>query len=208
MNGRADTWLRGTGIMLKTPLPSRYTFCSMVRDRFAEISSFDAMKQFQGIQQLSTISQYIDNFEEAMVLMKRDNPYIQEPFFTAAFIRGLKLEIKQFVKCHKPSSLLEAYWYARHLENTGPPRKTQLSLPAPRNSSFGRNSSWRDARPKTPNNTLEGNKEPKKRYFCKEARFYGHKCKYGKSIHAIVVDSDQGEGDTSADYRWFSNKIS
>ncbi|KAG2604237.1 hypothetical protein PVAP13_4NG055900 [Panicum virgatum] len=113
ITGKADTWLRGTGIMLNTALPQWPEFCTMVLNMFAEISLFDAMEKFQNLQQLFTVSQYIDLFEEAMILLKKDNPYLEEPFFLASFVRGLKPDIKHFVKCYQPKKLLDAYWYAR-----------------------------------------------------------------------------------------------
>ena len=98
-------------------------FCALITNRFGEVSSFDAMEQFQSPHQVSTVAQYIDQFEKSMVLLKKDNLYFEEPFFIASFVRGLKQDIKHFVKCHQPKKLLDAYWYARQLEQVEPPNK-------------------------------------------------------------------------------------
>lgn len=115
--------------MLQKPLPTWQQFCAMVLNRFVEVSSFDAMEQFQFLHQTASVSQYIDQFEESMVLLKKDNPYLEDPFFIASFVRGLKQDIKHFVKCHRPKKLLDAYWFARQLEQVEPPKKLQLTLP-------------------------------------------------------------------------------
>lgn len=74
------------------------------------------MDKFQSLQQAHTIAQYIDQFEENLVLLKRDNPYLQKSFSIASFIRDHKPDFKQFVIFHQPQTLMNAYWYARHLE--------------------------------------------------------------------------------------------
>lgn len=142
ITGHDDTWLRGSGIILQQPLPSWSQFCVMVTNRFGEISSFDAMEQFQALQQVSSVAQYIDQFEESMVLLKKDNPYLEEAFFIASFVRGLKTDIKHLVKYHQPKKLLDAYWYARQLEQVEPPKKLQVTLPGNR-PSLNRNGGWK-----------------------------------------------------------------
>jgi hypothetical protein len=61
------------------------------------------MEQFHLLKQTTTVSNYIDNFEEHMLLMKRDHPYLTDNFFLLRFLAGLKGSVKHSVKSHNPS---------------------------------------------------------------------------------------------------------
>ena len=183
ISSRADIWLRGTGILSQHTLPTWSELCTRITDRFGEISSFDAMEQFQSLQQIGGVTPYSDKFEENLVLLKKDNPYLQEPFFIASFVRGLKQDIKHFVKCHQPKTLLDASWYARQLEQVDQPKKLQLSVP-PR-TSYSKPSSWKPPLPSVDKQSTSATtppREPRKCYFCKENWHFGHKCKTSKSF--------------------------
>lgn len=66
----------------------------MVVDRFSKANAHDAVAKLQNIRQGdSTVSQYVDIFEECMSLVKRDHPYLQEAFLMSCFIGGLRGEI-------------------------------------------------------------------------------------------------------------------
>jgi folate-dependent tRNA-U54 methylase TrmFO/GidA len=67
---------------------------------------------------VSSINDYVEKFEELTGKIKRDNPSLQEEYFTHSFISGLKEPIQHHLQCHKPKSLNEACWYARRLEQT------------------------------------------------------------------------------------------
>lgn len=72
LKGRASYWWRGTGCNATT-LPW-YQFCRMLGDRFAESSIYDNVRVFHWLEQTGTIKAYVDQFEEAMSLIRRDNP--------------------------------------------------------------------------------------------------------------------------------------
>ena len=74
--GRATKWLKGIGVPWQ--ILNWNQLCSMVVDRFSEVNAHDAVEQLQNMREGgSSISQYIDKFEECMALVKRDHPYIQ-----------------------------------------------------------------------------------------------------------------------------------
>lgn len=87
ITGRADTWLRGTGILLLHHFSSWKHFCTMLSDRFGEVSTYQVTDQFQSLEQTHSINQYIDKFEESLVLTKRDNPNLQDLFSSLSLSR-------------------------------------------------------------------------------------------------------------------------
>jgi len=125
--GKADYWWRGAGC---TPvaLPWHH-FCRMLEDIFLEISSAEIIGQFYNLKQTSTIPEYIDKFEEFMRLDKRNNPSLPEEYFVSSFIVGLKDFIQHHLQCHKPSSLTQAFWFARRLEQANPQQKRYTVFP-------------------------------------------------------------------------------
>ena len=92
----------------------------MLEDIFLEISSAEIIGQFYNLKQTSTVPEYIDKFEEFMRLDKRNNPSLPEEYFVSSFIVGLKDFIQHHLQCHKPSSLTQAFWFARRLEQANP----------------------------------------------------------------------------------------
>jgi hypothetical protein len=55
-----------------------------VADRFSEASVYEVVGQFHALKQVGTVNEYIDKFEELMGLVKRDNPFLKDEYFTAA----------------------------------------------------------------------------------------------------------------------------
>jgi len=114
LKGKDDYWWRGTGCN-PVALPWHH-FCRMLEDRFLEISSIEIIGQFHNLKQTSIVPEYIDKFEEFMGLVKRNNPSLPEDYFVSSFIAGLKDFIQHHLQCHKPSTLTQAFWFARRLE--------------------------------------------------------------------------------------------
>jgi tRNA U34 5-carboxymethylaminomethyl modifying enzyme MnmG/GidA len=112
--GKAEYWWRGTGCN-STTLPWHH-FCRMLEDRFTETSSYEVVGQFHNIKQTGSVTEYIDKFEELMGLVKRHNPQLTDEYFTFSFVSGLKEYIQHHLQCHKPTSLTQAYWFAKRLE--------------------------------------------------------------------------------------------
>lgn len=62
----------------------------MIGKRFAHQSVYDVIVAFHSVKQQTTVSSYIDMFEEAMAMVRRDNPYLPEEYYIRSFIAGLK----------------------------------------------------------------------------------------------------------------------
>lgn len=80
MTGRADNWLRGSGL-LANPIP-----WSMLKlrlcDRFAAHSIYDIIEVIHAVQQYqSIVAQYIDKFEKLLAIMRNENPILREDYF-------------------------------------------------------------------------------------------------------------------------------
>lgn len=71
------------------------------------------VEQFNKLQQTGFIEEYIDDFKNLRSLMEQFNHVLPDTYLLESFIRGLKLEIKVFVKSIKPSTVTESTTYAR-----------------------------------------------------------------------------------------------
>jgi hypothetical protein len=114
IQGKAKTWLASSGLNIY--LLNWVQFCDLLCDQFPPLGEHESMEQFQQLKQTSTVNIYIDNFEEHMVQMKRDHPYLMDNFFLLRLLAGLKDSVKHSVKIHNPSTLRAAYWHARQQE--------------------------------------------------------------------------------------------
>ena len=114
IKGKAEFWWRCTGCSA-AHLPW-HQFCTMLGDRFNETSPCDAIGQFHSLKQTMSVTEYVENFEELMSLVKRSNPALSEAYFVSSFISGLKDYIQHHLQCYKPSTLSQAFWYAKRLE--------------------------------------------------------------------------------------------
>jgi hypothetical protein len=74
------------------------------------------MKELLSLHQTGSIDDYIELFERLKSKLLLENRLFSETDFLDAFVRGLKLEIKSFVKVFKPQGLDDAYEHALHLE--------------------------------------------------------------------------------------------
>jgi hypothetical protein len=135
--GRADTWLDGSGI--GTDEISWLSFCRKLKKRFAEQSEYDVIALFHKIQQVTIVDAYINEFEETMREVRKDNPDLPENYFVRSFVAGLKDYVQNLTQVQRPDSLHEAYWLARRFEQSYPFKKnTQRysSIPAKNNSGY------------------------------------------------------------------------
>ena len=153
------------------------------------------MEQFHHLKQTSSVSSYIDTFEEYMIQMRRDHPYLTEHFFLLRFISGLKDSVKHLVKSHQPATLKAAYWQARQQEQaylslTKKPPQQQVTR-QPTGLQAKQNSFLRDHRPRP---MVDKPKEPRKCWYCPEPWSLGHKCQTVKNIlHAIHMQGHSEE---------------
>lgn len=173
-------------------------------NRFSEANAHDAVEQLQNMRQGgSSISQYIDKFEECMALVKRDHPYTQEAFVMSCFIGGLRSEIKHDMSGQRPQGLLEAYWYSRVYEKASAKKPHQSGgysrnkFNAVGSSQFKPTSkpvqSTRDRNNFGRTGTNNGEKEKRTCWYCQELWSMNHKCKVKKAIHALLLREDGEE---------------
>jgi hypothetical protein len=93
-------------------------FCRLLCDRFAESSIYDILERFHGVKQFTlSVSAYTDKFEEIMVVVRDEHPYLQEHYYIVSFVNGLRPEIKCNLHPQRPKSLSDAYWMARDYES-------------------------------------------------------------------------------------------
>lgn len=115
LTGKADTWLRNSGVLEENLTWDQ--FCAVVLKRFSENSSYEVVENFNSIKQGSTsVSAYIDLFEEKMASYKKENPGVTESYYVKCFVNGLRPEIKHYLKPFKPHTLYEVVETARDME--------------------------------------------------------------------------------------------
>lgn len=127
--GRANVWLQN--ICIPWQMINWQQFCQMIADRFTQANANEAVEMLKNIQLTASVQSYIDKFEECVQLVKRDHPYLQEPFLMSCFIGGLRAYIKHDVSGQRPRGMLEAYWYAKVYENSATTKNyiTRMCLP-------------------------------------------------------------------------------
>jgi hypothetical protein len=108
--GMAQTWWRS----LRAPANFIHwaQFCQMVFSRFSGYSSDSSVENFHHLKQTTSVSEYIQKFEELMALMQMEHPGLTEQYFISSFIAGLKEGIKHYLIPHSPPKLSDTYWQA------------------------------------------------------------------------------------------------
>ena len=67
---------------------------------------------------------YVEQFEQLMNIMRRENPGIHNDYYVTSFVSGLTPYIKSHVECFKPKDLQTIVWYARRMEISQPSTQT------------------------------------------------------------------------------------
>ncbi|XP_069152850.1 uncharacterized protein [Solanum lycopersicum] len=83
---------------------------------FGEIVIGDVVEEFNKLQYLGTIDEFLDKFEDLKAHMLIRNPTLNEAHFLSSFVGALKEEIRFEVKMFKPTTLKEAIEKARMKE--------------------------------------------------------------------------------------------
>jgi hypothetical protein len=91
-------------------------FCTMLSNQFSSHSTHTSLENFHHIKQTTSVTDYIQRFEEVLALMQMDYPNLNETYFVSSFIGGLRDGIKHYLILHSPQNLSEAYWNAKELE--------------------------------------------------------------------------------------------
>ncbi|XP_019246493.1 PREDICTED: uncharacterized protein LOC109226149 [Nicotiana attenuata] len=169
-------------------------------------SNLNLLGKFKRIEQIGTVNEYLEKFEDlkAWVLIK--HPTIPEEFFLGFFIESLKEETRHTVKMLDPYSLSQAVEKARHKEELldsmnregklggsrpGNQYNTNFSTGGVKNSGIGQKEGNYNS--STPGNKLfEARKARGECYKCGERYFPGHVCK-NRQINTLSGTTEQEE---------------
>jgi hypothetical protein len=103
----------------------------MIFSRFSTHSTHSSLKQFHHLKQQTSVSDYIQKFEELMALMQMQHPKLTKQYYISSFIAGLKEGVKHYLVPHNPQSLSDTYWQAKELEKGILVKKSLLSPSSP-----------------------------------------------------------------------------
>ena len=96
----------------------------MITHRFSAYSPYEVAETFNALKQDNmTVIAYIDKFEDFMTMLKQDTPELTEEWFVKCFVNGLRHDIKHQLRPLHPESLTDAYWQAKDMERSAPPKK-------------------------------------------------------------------------------------
>ena len=85
---KAHYWWRGTGC--NAAILPWHQFCRMVGDRFAESSIYDNIRLFHWLKQNGSVKAYVEQFEEIMSLVRRDNPLLPDEYYVCSLLLDFK----------------------------------------------------------------------------------------------------------------------
>jgi hypothetical protein len=120
--GKADVWLRRSKILKSNP--SWAKFCEMLLQRLSSHSSYQLVETFNSLCQNNlTVTEYSEQFEELMATIFEENPELAEGWFVRCFVNGLRDGIKYQLRPLRPATLTEAFWLAKDMEHSHPPKR-------------------------------------------------------------------------------------
>ena len=107
-----------------------------VCNHFREELGSKIVEDFHKLQQMGSVEDYLEKFEELKSLLLQNIPMLPDDYFVSSFIGGLKPHLKPFVKALNPLTLDDAIRFARLHEDAGdalrPVSYTHLTLPTNR----------------------------------------------------------------------------
>lgn len=130
LQGPAIQWWRGTGFSPQNVPWHR--FCTYIADRFSIDSACDIVNSFHAISQTSTVAVYVEQFEQLVNCMRRENPAIPNDYYVTSFLSGLNPYIRSHVECFKPPDMQTAVWYARRMEKATATAQSKPYYPQPK----------------------------------------------------------------------------
>jgi hypothetical protein len=210
ITGRADTWLRNSGVLEENL--NWKQFCEVLVQRFTGNNSYEAVEQFNNIKQdTSTVSEYTDKFEDKMANYRKENPEVKQPYYIKCYINGLRGDIKHYLKPLKPTSLYEAVDYARDMElamlanANGSNRRFNPGAYSNKSNFPGQN----QHKPRTilePATTKQDStkptgkpeikfREPGVCKYCGQKWFFGHRCQQYKTLNLMATEENEDSSD-------------
>jgi Ty3 transposon capsid-like protein len=100
------------GFLIDHEPPDWPTLVRLVRKCFQRTSIKNGMEELNDSHQYGSVEDYIEQFERLRLRLLLENRLFTEVDFINAFIGGLKVDIKAFVKLFKPLSLDDTFEYA------------------------------------------------------------------------------------------------
>ncbi|KAJ3696419.1 hypothetical protein LUZ61_000124 [Rhynchospora tenuis] len=174
-----------------------------VLDRFRIYHTSNPVGDFKRVHQVGKVGDYIRQFEQAKSRFIAETRIRSPYLFIQGFIEGLKEDIRYAVDILNPTTLNQAFTFARkaelnlenvdkHLRNIKPyvPFKTPLALPQPSTTAVHTNQQSGPIVPKEM--TREQLRALKLCYWCKEKYTPGHKCKL-RGLHALQLEEKDPE---------------
>lgn len=204
--GRADVWLRNSGILEQNLTWEQ--FCQVVLKRFSGDRSYEVVENFNSIKQgTNSVSDYTDRFEEKMSSYKRENPGVSESNYIKCYINGLKPKIKHYLKPFKPQTLYDAVDTARDMELGTQAQTTQKKFPSYTNYQKSNSPApttnmprWNDGSAPKREGDPKTTAKPEVRYrepgicrYCGSKWFFGHKCAQYKTLNLMATEETPEE---------------
>ncbi|XP_056690117.1 uncharacterized protein [Spinacia oleracea] len=133
---KAEGWVMNYLSVRKHMMVEWNDFVVDLYARFRDNSALNVVETFNKLHQVSTLEEYIDEFENLRSIMLMNNHVLPDAYMLESFIGGLKPAVKPFVKAFKPATIAEAIDLARlqeeNLEAVSPkPYKTPMYNPKP-----------------------------------------------------------------------------
>jgi len=129
MTGKAERWFASYITIKKNVDWSE--FIMDVCNRFREELGSKVVEDFHKLQQMGSVEDYLEKFEELKSLLLQNIP-LPDDYFVSSFVGGLKPQLKPFVKALNPVTLDEAIKYARLHEDAGNTERHYQRSPSPR----------------------------------------------------------------------------
>ncbi|KAJ1703813.1 hypothetical protein LUZ63_003592 [Rhynchospora breviuscula] len=170
--------------------------------------------EFKRIHQTGRVDEYIKRFDKARARLMNFNPALNEEFFIAGFISGLREELRYTVELHNPKRLYEAFNYATKVElsNDSQHRRPKvMNKPSnPQNYPLHKKKRAVErkdgggynqfSKPWQTNNNSKGTTYEQRRalglcHYCDEKYFPGHKCgvKLLNALNGTQEEDSAGE---------------
>ncbi|XP_027127715.2 uncharacterized protein [Coffea arabica] len=218
LEGKADRWFQG--VRIERPRLSWEEFGELLCLRFNDRTGRDIVEEFNKLQQVGSVEEYQEKFEELKALMMIRNRNLDEKYFISSFLSGLKEEIKPMIKMLKPVTLVEAFelsqWQEYSLklqhksskENVKPIGENKLGLSRSTTTAPGAVSYklpfYNSQKPSKLEGMQEGTKDPRRLsaqeiqyrrskglcFRCGEKYGVGHQCKSGH-MNCLIMEEEK-----------------
>ncbi|KAI5008564.1 hypothetical protein ZWY2020_009612 [Hordeum vulgare] len=140
---------------------------------------------------------YVEQFEQLVNSMRRENPIIPNNYYVTSFLFGLSPYIRGHVECFKPKDMQTAVWYARRMEKVTTPVTTKPYNPQPKRQVVFEQAKLSPSGPvQNKNAIIQQDKQNQVCYKCREPWVPGHRqvCKMRQKAQIQALQA-QGENE-------------